>query len=368
MKQFYSLLRVICLLSFTCVVTLFSCNEETTKPPPTVGDPPFVDDTTISSRNFDYKVYRFGNPESLSDWLNDVSICNQNLAYIVGSIPNQDTLPGEITPAPYNLIKWNGQGWEYFKVKTKGYAGLQGYVELVSVFCVDSNNIWIASNSGGVGHWDGVRWTSEYVTARKGSILKMWGYDKKLYLAGTNGSISYFDGWRWYLLDTKTKANINDVWGYVDSTTGKATVFCCATTLFEKSDRILYKITDGTKVDTIPWEPGVELLSVWCKDERKIFVCGRDAYIRMNGTWYEQCCLVPSSIPRIRGQANNDVFVAASFPEITHYQGRNSPLSWDPHRELSVTFFSSMDYRDNLMIAVGQGQNDGMAVMMKRMK
>lgn len=340
----------------------WTCSDDLPAPP---QDNFFVDDTTLSSRDFDYQVFRFGNPNYLSDWFKDVSICNQNLAYIVGNIRNDDTLVGEKSPAPYNLIKWNGHGWEYFKIKTKAQSGLEGNIELMSVYCIDSNNIWISSQAGSVGHWNGKKWTSEYVTARKGSIIKMWGYSDKVYLVGTNGSISYFDGKTWHLLNTTTTADINDVFGFVDSTTGNATVLCCATTLFEKSDRILYKITEGTKVDTIPWEPGVELLSVWCKDERKIFVCGRDAYVRMNGKWQEQ---IASSLPRIRGMANNDVFVTGSYPEIAHYNGGPRPTNWYRYRDITVSYLSSLDYRDNLMIAVGQAQYDGVAIMMKRRK
>ena len=89
MKQIYSFLRFICLLSIACVVALLSCNEETTKPPPI--SPPI--DTTSHSFFFQTEFIGVG-----ASYLRDIFAISDSDVWAVGKI----YLPDSSGNADYN--------------------------------------------------------------------------------------------------------------------------------------------------------------------------------------------------------------------------------------------------------------------------
>jgi archaellum component FlaF (FlaF/FlaG flagellin family) len=112
-------------------------------------------DTT--SHSFSFNTYEIGDYASS---LSDVAIINDTCVIAVGEIYRGDSL--------YNMARWNGHDWQYFQVPTATYGGPVRPLPLVAVFVFSESDLWTFSNAGAYSHWDGVHWTTEYVTEQSG--------------------------------------------------------------------------------------------------------------------------------------------------------------------------------------------------------
>ncbi|MGH2567551.1 MAG: hypothetical protein ACRDGA_04375, partial [Bacteroidota bacterium] len=65
---------------------------------------------------------------------------------------------------------------------------------------------------------------------------------------------------------------------------------------------------------------------------------------------------------RVRGTDVHDVFVVGDFGFVAHYNGS----SWRMYPEAAVALYYSMDYKNNLMIAVGARDGKAVILRMKR--
>jgi hypothetical protein len=163
------------------------------------------------------------------------------------------------------------------------------------------------------------------------------------------GMIVSANGTSWQKLPSGTTANINDVWG-VETQEGEPYVLAAATTLNRISERKLLQIS-ADKVDSLPWNPAIELHSVWFNSPRKIFAAGDGVFITIGDRWRQVKGLPPYFSRRIRGTAKNDVWVVGDFGLSTHFSGS----TWRTYPEATINgLYYSVAVTAGGIIAVGE--------------
>ncbi len=187
----------------------FFCSEQPTDPPPQ-QDVCEISDTT--THNFTWHT------DTLGEWpsvLYDVAAVDENNVWAVGDIKKADS--------HYNVIKWNGESYDYLSLKLHAYGGNNPlYQELRSSIAFSVNDVWVFPIGGAYAHWDGSKWESEYFgTFQKGITLDVWGSSSNdIFIVGSNGSITHYDGSSFTLMESGTDVELRDITGYVDPETG----------------------------------------------------------------------------------------------------------------------------------------------------
>lgn len=110
------------------------------------------------------------------------------------------------------------------------------------------------------------------------------------------------------------------------------------------------------------------ITSLWTDDSRRIYlVTPAGLYSARSNTSGEasRSWLANDYLPgfprRLRGQGRNDLIIVGDFTFVAHYNG----LSWRYYEELKSRIrFRSLDYKDDLVIAVGLDLNTGKAITM----
>jgi hypothetical protein len=299
-------------------------------------------DTT--SHDFTWQTFEFG--QHSSSTLYDVAIINENDIWAVGEIYMNDSL-GNPDPTSYNAVHWNGQSWELKKI------GEVGDWACHTVFAFSTDDIWFE----GTIHWNG----SSYTVHKNGwplmpngdgwQVNKMWGSSSNdLYAIGNNGNIARYNGSRWAKIESGTTTKINDIWG-VDLGNEGQLVLCSVSNLFDPGDYKVLKI-ENNKVDSISWRSGRRVSSTWFTSKNKIFASGGGVFVSTSPDylWREQIEIPLIYTDRVRGISLNDVFVVGDFGLVAHYNG----LSWRIIPEANVALNHSLDFKNNLMISVGQ--------------
>ncbi|MDP2208396.1 MAG: hypothetical protein Q8K98_06445 [Bacteroidota bacterium] len=313
-----------------------------------------------TSHNFNFEVFYLG--DGNSSVLRDVFILNDTLAYAVGEIYKKDST-GQFDTDAYNAAVWNGKVWELKRIQFYTFCGpgsLTGPYPANAVFAFDDGEIWIASQSQ-IAKWkNGVQIS---ITCLPVSVNKIWGSSKNnVYTAGPLGQIGFYNGSSWRRLESGTNQTINDVWG-VQNSSGKSLILCAASNQFELGDRRILRINPQGTVDSINWRSDRRAASIWFANESRLFVCGGGVFIRRyDGTWSEQTTIPLYYTYRIRGVANNDVFVAGGFGLVTHFNG----VSWFVWENLGAFIWYSANYSGGMFVAVGQTSNRAVVIIMRR--
>ena len=85
-----------------------------------------VKSLAITSNNFTWQTFTFGNPAYGSSLLRDVAIIDENNIFAVGEIYN------DTTGVPYNAVHWDGSSWELKKIN---YNGIPTIIHSIAVIC-----------------------------------------------------------------------------------------------------------------------------------------------------------------------------------------------------------------------------------------
>jgi hypothetical protein len=313
-------------------------------------------DTT--SHDFTWQTFTFGDGNGST--LKDVFIINENDIWAVGNIQVLDSTGTRWIP--YNAVHWDGQEWELKKILTQTVFGTPEVVTLTSVFAFAADDVWVYSLAGAYGHWNGVSWDSEIIYETVGTITKIWGSSSSdIYFVGTNGNITHYDGSSWQLLTSGTDTDLLDVWGSPD---GNA-VWTCGTDI--NVPTVLLRNEIGL------WEKEYEDMDFMFQ-VRSDTLSGRLVsgwnfnnhynFILTSLGLYKIPSLIPGKIQRlsfrdelfpgfprrVRGNAENDIFITGDFFMIVHYNG----LTWRYFSEISGSGrFWSIDLKDNIVCAVG---------------
>jgi len=308
-------------------------------------------DTT--SHNFNWQTFTLGDGTG-SSVLNDVAIINDTLAYACGAIYSGGSV--------YNLARWNGQAWQLQQIQFYTICGQQSRTpySASSIFAFSKNDIWIAMDGDQVARWDGNAQTATICLPVSFSVKKLWGENPNSVYAvgydGTNGIILHYNGSSWQKIESGTNTPIQDIWGAIDSKTGKRNILCGVSAGYNISGAQILSINENNTVSVVPWVSERRPFSVWFKDIFNIYTCGDGVFRRCPDLQWQEIAgasIIPAVTRKLRGQANNDIFVVGDYCYIAHYNGKDFHLFPEITTSISLYELRSCDFKNNMMIAVG---------------
>lgn len=344
-----AVVRLLCISIISSAVLLPSaCSDDPVKPPQSRPD--------TTSQEFSQETFILGELGSL---LSDVAVVNDTLAYAVGEIFKKDSV-GNVEHPPYGLAIWDGKTWKLKRI-TARYPSGSVSIRATGIFAFSESEVWIAW--GDVFRWDGrsdflsMHQISKSPTNPNGilnpneSADKLWGSSSSnLFAVGRGGGIAHYNGTEWRRISSGTKADIQDVWGAYDEKTQEHVVFCAVSNTFEISERRILRVYPTGRIDSIPWLAGRRIHSIWFSQHEKIFSAGDGVLIRNpDKQWDNQTELPLTYTRRVRGVANNDVFVSGDFGLVGHYNG----IRWKYWNVAGSGILFSNDYKGKLFMAVG---------------
>ena len=319
-------------------------------------------DTT--SHNFTWQTFTFG--EHSTSVLNDVAIIDENNIWAVGEIYLNDSL-GQPDPQPYAVARWNGTDWALLKVPYHDFNQTVKHPGPLFSIAVISGEIYVVSYANLL-KWIGNEWVEKAFFMEQipfdGQVLKMWGSDQNnIYCVGRSGAIYYYFGSGWQSIESGTDVDIQDIWGITNGTS-EPLILCAASNAIEPGEHKILKITGSSTIDSIEWISNKRVHSVWMKSSNKLFACGDGVFINnLVDGWKEQSEITFVFTERVRGVGENDVFVVGDFGLIAHFNG----ASWKEYPEASTALvYTSLDYRNNLMVTVGYTQSQAVIQFMIR--
>jgi hypothetical protein len=352
-KKFYQYIIIFLIISTAAIS--FNCKKNPITPTPSGPD--------TTSHNFTWQSFSFGGAAS-SDF-QDIALINDSLAIAVGSIYLYDST-GIVDPFPYCLAIWNGQTWQLKRL----YDQSNHLIPILrSIYVFNQSDIWLTD--GGVYRWNGkssqVSITYDRIALIGGqenfqSVNKLWGTSSTdLYGVGYKGMITHFDGNTWQKIPSGIDFEISDIYGALDPNTGKQQILAVAFQNYP-SERTLFSIK-GTQAIQISYAPiPWDIFGIWFVPNQHYYVYGSGIYEKnslSDSLWKNNSLdITRHSTTKIKGNGLNDVFAVGSFGDCLHWNGE----SWKSYIEqtgLSNGSFGSVAIKGNLVIAVGENNNQG---------
>ncbi len=250
-------------------------------------------------------------------------------------------------PIRYNLVKFDGVGWE---IKRLTYQG--GSPEIRSVSVINKNDIWFDPWF----HWDGQVYQEipiDPIFIGEG-INKMWGNEEVLFVVGENGFIANKSiGGVWSRIISGTESRVNDVFGIL-SKENTIMTYCPVSSFFVPGDKKILKIVDQ-KVDSVSWNRDIRLNSAWAPNENILYVCGEGNFVNKFGKW-EDINLYPGATNSIRGNGLNDIFIVGDNGSIFHFNG----VSWQILNIPNDKGYSKVAVKGNMVVICGNHLGKGL--------
>ncbi len=334
------------------------CGNQAAGPAP---PPPSQPDTT--SHDFTWTTYTLGDGQS---YLQDVYVASDTDVWAVGEIYLKDST-GKLDLKMYNAAHWDGKIWKPQRIFWH-YQGQEGITALNAVFGFSSNDIWVAPAPK---HWDGATWTSYIVSGiPAATTTRIWGYSSTdLYFVGTNGSIMHYIPWIFQKMESGTNLTLTGVCG------NSTEIWAVGGSIgSNKSVRLRW---DGTR-----WVNMDSLISPIQESTRGVWLDARGSlpggFIGFAGYGVVYCDttwkLLPDGITggllpgsgvyqAIRGNARNDIFAAGHYGAFIHYNGRTWHCFTELIRYPSDRLFMSISVTKNMVVAVGDENDKGFAVI-----
>ena len=312
-------------------------------------------DTT--SNYFTWQTFTFGGNAGSCN-LYDVAIVNDTLAYAVGSIYLNDST-GQPDPNAYNLVKWNGHDWELLQKQFYTFCNQSntGSYPVQSVSVLSDTEIWISSYSE-IAICNNYKELSIMCTPV--SISKMYSVNNNtVYTVGKNGTIGYYNGQNWQKIASGTTADINDIWGI--DVNGNIKVYCAVSDFLQVSEHKILTINGNNKVDSVQWNTGREVHSIWTKTGFPIYTAGDGVFENKRDNWEEQKQVSGYYSRKVRGNNLNDIYVCGDYGLFAHYNGER----WKVFNNLYINgSLLSLAVKDNMVIAVGYLDNEQAIIVM----
>ena len=306
---------------------------------------------SITSNNFTWQTFTFGDPNYGSSNLNDVAIIDENNIWAVGEIYN------DTTGQAYNAVHWGGNEWLLERIPYY-YQGQPFFNPITAIFAFGKDDIWFGGN--GVIHWDGNQYNPIPIPTNiwgPHQINKIWGVSSNnLYIVGNDGKIAHYQNGQWSKIESGTTTNINGIWGAHDASSGMESVLGVASNILHQGEYRLLSISGGNASDTLNWPYTDWLKEVWFKNQYSpVYICGSGVKIYKNNTWSE--INIPNYFTEaIRGSDYNNIFVVGDFGTAAHFNG----ASWQTISELSsVGKFLGVSTKGNTVVICGYSSSGG---------
>ncbi|MHB2150387.1 beta propeller repeat protein [Calditrichota bacterium LG25] len=309
---------------------------------------PAVTATTMdtTSHNFEWQTFEFGGEGGSSSFY-DVAIIDENDIWAVGEIYTAND--------KYNAAHWDGEKWELKKI----YYGVWFWT-INTVFAFGHDDVWF----DGTIKWDGSRYT---VHNKNFPLLPngdgwyknaMWGTSSEdFYLVGYHGMIAHYDGQQWQRIESGVNTPVNDIWGCQIENERKVLAVTSYDWYRKKGEYKILDITNKVVSDTIPWKWANErpLMSIWFKNERKIYLAGSGIAIYKNKKWTLEKGTENYALYHIRGSDFNNILAVGPSGRVFHYNG----ISWRKYFQFSeyISSLRKISIKDNIFTAVGRTRN-----------
>ena len=342
------------LLPFTLFLAA-GCRKSTT---PVVTPPPQPIGTDTTSHHFVWRIDTLGaGPNYSSLW--DVAIIDENDVWVVGEIMMEDSYEldslGNVIQ-PYNAAHWDGNEWELKRIFYFNYGQLNLIKPIRGILPQNNQEFWLAA--GSIFYWNGGVASLSYLrninTAE--AVEKIWG-DDQLYGAGTAGILVAYNGADWQELPTNTDRALTDIWGE-EVNPGEPVLYATVSTENNDTDSKILKIENNTVTEVSSEGLPKDISGIWFDSDAGYYVVGDGIFYTpvLNDTshWGEL-------VPDITGYyteaiaANNgkDIFIVGDFGTLIHFNGK----SWKNFTDTNLPQFNgvlcSVDFRDDLVVAVG---------------
>ncbi len=349
------------IIFLTCSFLVFAgwqCGNQTAGPAP---PPPSEPDTT--SHDFTWTTYTLGDGQS---YLQDVYAVNDTDIWAVGEIYLKDST-GKLDLKMYNEAHWDGKEWKMSQIYTGGWIP----TPLSVVFGFTSKDIWAGSTIPS--KWDGIQW-HHYGYSQgyhsDGFISRIWGNSPDdVYFVGANGSITHYVPWIFQKMESGTNLTLTDVYGN-------------STEIWAVGGSIGSNNSVRLRWDGTTWANMDSLISPIQESTRGVWLDARGSlpggFIGFAGYGVVYCDtkwkLMPDGITEgllpgsgvyqaIRGNARNDVFAAGHYGAFIHYNGRTWHCFTELIRYPSDRLFMSISVTKNMVVAVGDENDNGLAVI-----
>jgi len=192
----------------------------------------------------------------------------------------------------------------------------------------------------------------------------MWGICRNdLIVVSGNGFLAYYNGSSWQKLDSGTDLPIQDIWGAIVDN-DKIRILCTASEKYNTSEKKLLEVDPITnEVEEFEWPfQDRRIHSVWFNSSHQIWICGAGVFVHKHSIWKEYGEVPLIFTNRIRGLDINDIFVVGDFGLVAHYNG----LSWKVYPEVNFALYTSLDFKEDFMMAAGQRNGKGYILKMSR--
>ena len=290
-----------------------------------------------------------------SSYLNGIWATDANNVYAVGYIC--------FSMQPYrasSIIRWDGTKWNPINNLEGDFNGVYGF---------SKNNIWVVGSwvvSEGlklvISHWNGNEWLT-WKTKEYNNLMAIWGTDSlNIYAVGGKGLIMHYDGTSWIKQESGTDFLLNDIWGYdkghiyvsgYDDSKGEGV-------LLQYDGFSWKKIAHGYPQD----DAGLygTFKSIW-GDIDKIYFVGALCYegkfnnFRLSNIPYNKPgdnIIGLSSMNRVRGDSQNNVFICGSRDLILHYNGRSWNLYYEFYSKAKSSRLENLWLSNKKVFIVGQ--------------
>ena len=304
-----------------------------------------------TSHNFQWTVDTLGVAYSI---LWDCQIISENDIWIVGVFYELDSL-GNVESQPHNAAHWDGTRWTAIRVQFHticGQSDLTPY-PASSALAFGTGDIWIAIDGSQVARWIGSEQQSATCLPFSFSIRKLWGPQQtSIYAVGDAGSIAYYNGTAWQKVESGTSVDVQDVWGGTNRNVGTNVAMFAASNEYTAGEKKLLRVNSSGVLDEFPWPmQDRRLHSVWFSANSPLYVCGGGIFVWKGLAWKEITEVPLIFTNRIRGNAENDIFVVGDFGLVAHGNGS----TWHVYSQFGMQgVYHSLDVKRNTMIAVGE--------------
>jgi len=297
-------------------------------------------DTT--SHDFTWQTFEFGGQGGSSSFY-DVAIIDENDIWAVGEIYTTDD--------KYNAAHWNGEKWELKKIKTNACGGVV-FPPIKTVYAFSNSDIIFGHIDASITKYNGATFINDcsFIKQINGSINKIWGTSSSdLYVVGNSGLIAHYDGQQWQRIESGTDENINDIHGIVNN--NKKIIYCVFGKTLTQTIPGVIKIENKNVIEVQwPYQDRIPH-SIWFDKPGLIYVAGGEVALKdYTGEWRIISNLPRYYIKRIRGNADNDIFIAGAYSILAHFNG----LGWYLYEYgNSNKHYESLDFKNNLLVVVG---------------
>jgi hypothetical protein len=338
MKPITNFLLYPILIIFTALL-FFNCSS------PTKPKPPEKPDTT--THNIVWEVDTIGDFQSR---LRDVWGSSPENIWAVGFVYLDDW--------GTNIMHYNGEEWEEYDYFEADLRAIYGF-STNDVWAV-GNNLLIPDRDALVAHYDGSTWKTVHVGIGVPILQSIWGSSSNnIFAVGIEGTILHYDGSKWEKMNSGVYKHLRDVWGFAPDD-----VYVAGGSSNEATDLPILLHYDGTSwtsiLDTVN-NKRHKVTSLWGSSNESLYFSATYGFQHGSKETGWSTISIPddnTSIRKLRGSGNNNIFITGPFGLVIHYNG----VTWHRYDEIfsktnpyGPTLVGIMPFEDMVFIV---GTND----------